>query len=710
MSDHDSTAIASDDDKTSAGQPTARVPGSTRQKPIARPPKDKAGQTAHLGKNFEIYCDQRLPEYDSGEVLAYRAFPENDGGNYFALVCERHLMPRHKAAVTYSNIVNSSLPSLVDEGVVLWPSTKQQRYVFIYRDVLGRRLLQPNDTMALGLKQDYVLESIVKHMVTVLQDFRDKEFVHGAIRPTNMYDGGQGHGFERVFLGDCLSQPASRTQPVLFETIERSMADPMARGEGTLADDIYAFGVSLAVILRGHDPLQGLTNQDIIEAKIEMGSYAAITGKDRFKGSVLELLRGLLLDDAAQRWNVDDIITWMEGRRLSPKQHIKEKKAPRAVVFDHNKYFYASFLAMDIAKNPQETLRIVEGNDLGQWIERSLENDEMLERYEKMQSIMRGRMKGPAYDAELIAKLSMVLNPTAPLRYRNMVMMPDGIGSMLAEMLALRKDVTPVADIFATGIALEWVTSQVGSDTDLGTLISRFDRCRTYIKQTKIGYGIERCLYLICPDAYCMSEKLSGYYVRSSDDMLFAFEDMCAKGQGQGLFIDRHSAAFLAIKDPKSIESFLFELQGPENYKKILGNLKCLATIQKRMGVGKLPGLAMNLLSKMNVVFERYHDRDVREKLKSNIERFAAQGDLVKMAGILDNPDITNKDMAGFKKARQEYTELSQEYQRLDLSLDDKSTFGRSTGKEVAALISCILSAIVIMVVTILFLSNKSLF
>lgn len=701
MPDQDNAAM-----KPPATTATAAVPDTIKS--AQRPSAEKSGgAVAMLGKSFEIFCDQRLPEYDADKVLAYRV--SADGGNkgYFALVCERNLIPRHKATAAYSNIVNPSLVPLVDEGVVFWPPARQERYVFIYRDVLGRRLLQ-KDVMALGLKQDYVLESVVKHMITVLQDFRDKEFVHGAIRPSNMYDGGQGPGFERVVLGDCLSQPESSTQPVLFETIERSMADPIARGQGMMADDIYAFGVSLAVILRSHDPLQGLSDKEIIQAKIDLGSYAAVTGKDRFKGSVLELLRGLLLDDATQRWTVDEIVTWMEGRRLSPKQSVREKKAPRPVIFDHQKYLHASFLAMDISTNPQETSRIVEGNDLQQWIERSIEDEEMMERYERMVGSMRGKMKGSAYDAELIAKLSMALHPAAPLRYKNMTMMADGMGAMLAETMSSRKDVTPFADIFSSGLALEWLTTQVSTAADLGNLISRLDRCRTYIKQMKIGYGIERCLYLMSPEAYCMSEKLDGYYVRSSDDMIFAFEDLCAKGKAQGLFIDRHSAAFLAIRDPKSVESYLFELQGPEHYKKVLGNLKCLAAIQKRMGIGKLPGLAQNMLAKLPAVYERYHDREAREKIKSRIEQFAGQGDLVKMAGVLDNPEITHKDITGFKKAMQEYAELTNEYHKLDLNLEDKGAFGRSTGKEIASLISCVLAAVIIVVITFLFMADKS--
>jgi len=684
-----------------------------KKKPSKKDKKATSGagdQIATLGKRFEILCAERLPEYDLGEAKAYRARPRKGDGNYYALVCERHLVVRHRAAAVYGNLINPSLVKLVDENAVFWPPAKQERYVFIYANNLGGRLLKLESPKALGMKQERVLEAIVAPMVGVLQDFRDKDFVHGSINPSNMYDGGRGESFERVILGDCLSVPASYAQPALYETAERALADPIGRGPGTLADDIYAFGVSLAVILRSHDPLEGKTDQEIIQAKIENGSYATVTGKDRFTGSILELLRGLLVDDPGQRWRVEDIMAWLDGQRLSPKQALRETKASRPIMFDNHKYYFASFLAMDIHKNPQETIRICEGKDLEQWIERSLEDAEKLERFETVMTSMQGKARGPRYEAELLSKLSIVLDPSAPIRYRGLSVNGDGVGLAVVNALMQKTDVSDIADLLAVGIGLDWAAGQASSNLDVGALISRFDQCRTYMKQSKAGYGVERCAYLMSPDAYCLSEKLIDYYVRSSEDMIYAFEDMCAKGKAHGLFLDRHSVAFLAVRDPKSVDSYMVELQSSDHYKKVLGNLKCLATIQKRHSLGTMTQIAQNFLTKLPVVYERYHDRMVRDKLKAGIEKFAAQGDLVKMASVLDNVEVSNKDLNGFKKAMVEYAELQKEHDTLEARLQDKDSFGRGTGKEIAALISCALAAIIIRAVVSLFMTDTSIF
>jgi len=162
----------------------------------------------------------------------------------------------------------------------------------------------------LGWKPEVVQLNVVKSLVHALLDMRDADIVHGNIRPSNMFAIGPAGGVDRVILGECLSTPSSYAQPAMFETIERAMADPIGRGPPVIDDDLYALGVSLAVILRHRDPMEGFTDEQIINHKIDQGSYIALTGKDRFSGDILELLRGLLNDDRVQRWNLEDRGGW----------------------------------------------------------------------------------------------------------------------------------------------------------------------------------------------------------------------------------------------------------------------------------------------------------------------------------------------------------------------------------------------------------------
>lgn len=661
-----------------------------------------------LGPNLEIDHTKPLPELDHGPAKAYQANGTGENQNCFALICDKSLVPRHIASNAYSGIINSTLLSLVKMGTVYWPPAKQQRYVFVYQKNISKRVLEDKAKPAIAWKQDEVMEAVVKPLVSLLQDFRDKDFVHGSIRPSNMFFSSRGGDRKNIILGDCLSLPASYSQPSLYETIQRSMADPVGRGVGTLPDDLYAFGVTLAVFLRQNDPLAGMSDDEIIRHKIEFGSYATITGKDRYKGSILELLRGLLHDDSTQRWTIDEVVSWMDGRRLSPKQVSKPKKAQRPFALNEKKYFYAPLLAMDFDLNVQETARIVEGGDLEQWLTRSLEDDEIFERYEE--AVRLSGPEGTGYQDKLAANLSSAMDGKGPIRFKGLRLLGDGVGKALAQVLETGKDFQKFSDIFMQGVAMNWVSMQENPHLDTGSLISRFDSCRAFLRQSKPGYGIERCLYLLCPESHCMSQKLKDYYVRTPEDLLMAFEDMCENGTAPFSFLDRHSIAFLSVKDSKAIDSYLFELGSEENYKRILGTLKCFATIQKRSNLPRFPALATTISDILPEVYKRYHDQNVREKIERNIKRFAADGDLVKMAGLLDNVDLANKDLAGFKMAMKEYAELSREYKKLTKMLDNEASFGKGTGQEVGAVVSSLLSAVIILVVIFMFISGKTIF
>ncbi|MGB4057749.1 MAG: hypothetical protein WBK77_06670 [Alphaproteobacteria bacterium] len=676
--------------KSQPPQEVSRAPGRTG-----------VGNPVKFDNNIDIYPDAILPEYDIGEIKAYRA-SGRDKGNYFALICERHLIPRLSAIPNYSSINNICSVPLVTSGAVFWPLVGQQRYVLIYKDVLGKRLLRNNEH-ALGWRQDDVINVVVKPMIQLLQEFKNRDFAHGSIRPGNMFCDTSTIKPEKITLGECLATPSSYDQPVLYQTIERGSVMPIARGEATPADDIYAFGVSLAVFMRSNDPLEGMTDQEIIRAKIEQGSYSAITGKERFKGSILELLRGVLHDDPLQRWTPEEVMVWMDGRRLSPKQSIKEKKAPRPIIFSGQKYYQSTLLSMSLDADPADVVRMTESGDLEQWLTRSVEDDLALERVDLALKATRERGTGPGYEDRLVSNLSVALDPRAALRYRGLRMMGDGVGTALAQAYVLRQDIQPFAEIFVQNIAYNWITMQQNPSIDVGFLISRFDNCRNFIRHGKLGYGLERAVYVLCPEVHCLSDKLADYFVITPEDMVMAFEDICRRGKAPTHFFDRHSAAFLSVKDAKVIDSFLFDLGSKEENKKLLGSLKCIATIQKRSILPPLQGISKTFMDNIDVICSRFHDSEVRNSIKKSMARFAAEGDVVNMAAILSSPDIHERDMAGFRAAMREYITLAREFQVFEVRLADSDNFGKATGREIAAVVSSVVAVIVTIISTLMY-------
>lgn len=671
-------------------------------------PKKSDHSLVEIG-GFEIDTKSRLSALDHGEVKAYKAFTKRGGTGYVAYVSEPHLVPRHNKVEVYQNILNANMARLEKHGSVYWPLASQERYVFIYDANLGKKLLEEKEEQALGLKSDIVYERILKPFASILQDLRDRDFVHGSISANNLYNGGSTN-LSKIVLGECLATPSGHAQNLIYETIERSMADPISRGAGTRESDMYAFGVTLAVLLRQNDPMSGLDHDEIIRKKVEVGSYAAITGKDRFTGPILELLRGLLHDDPTQRWTIDEVVAWMDGRRLSPKQSIRKVVAPRPIVFGSKKFLYPVMLAMDVERNPGELKKIIEEGELKNWINRALEKPALYEKVEDAITTAKNNGQSGGYEERLASLVSMALDGDAPVRFARMHCFPEGVGSALAEAMVSKKDLNIFADLFVQNIVMSWLKFQTNPNVDIGALVTKFDACRMFVRQKNMGFGLERCLYLLNPEVRCLSEKLKNYYVLGPEDLMFAFEDICQDGKSHSLFIDRHIAAFLSVKDPKIIDSYLPELNSDDHYKKVMANLICFSSIQRRSQLPYFPAIASAFATQLSVVYKRYHDRTIREKLQKSVEKFAQEGDLIKMAALMDNPDVQQKDFQAFKKAMQEYDDLRKESLRLEMKLVDKASFGIATGQEASALIASIIAGVVILFVGFLFLTGQGVF
>ena len=655
---------------------------------------------AILDNQIEILPHKPMSHLDRGAVCAYTARGRSDPGKdgFFAMVCENNLVPRYRQAAFFAGILNPSLVRLVTSGVVFWPPALEQRYVFIYENMLGRPLMKSLADPGLNWKHDQVMKTIVRPMVNVLLDLRDADIVHGGIRPMNVFDGGA-ITVERAVLGECLSVPTGYSQPVIFETIERGMTDTMGRGKGVPADDLYAFGATLAVLLRNHDSLSGLNDEEIIRQKIELGSYAVLTGKSRYAAPILELLRGLLYDDPAQRWTLEEVQTWLEGQHLNPKQTTRKVKAARPIHFNEERYLRASLLAMDLEKNPSEASQLVDNGTLEQWIERSLEDKATQGRYEQALETVKEWGRGPGYWDRLLCRLSIALDPEAPLRYRGLKLHPEGLPGALVDTFVKRKDLQIFVDIINQQTVMFWLAAQSEVLLDVGALVSRYDSCRAFLRQPTIGYGIERCLYFLNPDCQCLSDRLKGYYVRGPEDMMNAFEDISGKPNRPELFVDRHIAAFLSVKERRVMDPFFMELNAPEYYRRVSGNLKVLASIQQRARMGAFPGIARWIVGCLDPVYERYHDRELRVKLKEKIEKITEAGDLAKIAGLLENQETRQQDFLNFRKAMREYIDMRKEQIELEDKLANPDVFARDVGQEYAAIASAVVAGIIILVI-----------
>jgi serine/threonine protein kinase len=661
-----------------------------------------------FGEAIEIDTNERIPKYSNMYVSAYPAKSlGTDGRDFIAYVCEPQYTPRNRLGPAYAAVANPSLLHLIGSGIGKMPDHGINRFVFIYENALGKPIVETDQYLAVGMKSERVMEKIVTPMISVLKDLRDHDIVHGAIRATNMFDGGKEH-YDHVVLGEGLSLPPSMSQPMIYEPVDRALAQPTGRGLGTNQDDLYSLGVTIAMLLRSKDPMKGKTDAEIIQNKMQYGTYSTLLGSDEhISSAMLELLRGLLHDDRNARWTLDEVLTWMDGRRLSPKQSAKKLRAARPMEFNGKTYSFPSALARDLFQRPSEAVQLIESGDLYQWIKRSLDDEMMLNRFDAAVSSAEEAGRGNGYWDRLLSRIVICLDPDGPIRYKNVSLTGEGISTALAEAFVTNQNLPIYAELFSGTLLSYWMTTLTDLNYDMAGFVTRFEPSRNYIKQPGPGFGLERVLYYLNPDVHCLSPAVSRYYARSPEEFLNACEEMAADpARRPARLMDRHSIAFLCVKDRKVAEPYLYDLASNEPYRYALGTLQCLAAIQKYYRIPMLKNLTQWMSEFIEPVFARFHDRDVRRDLRKKVNEVRDKGDLNKLLAVLDNAELLRSDLTNFRYAMRHYRALVAEREDLTMRVNDSKFYGRREGRETAVIVAGLIATVLMAGIVILYLNG----
>jgi len=654
---------------------------------------------ATFGNQYFINLENELTEYSTDVIKAYAtgtSKAKTEG--CFAVICRPGCTPRTNITKYYKDFANSSLPKLLVSGRAIMPD-KTSRYVYIYKDTLGKRVYSEDNGIAKGWKTDRVIETILIPIAMALNELQKRDIIHGNIRATNIYNGGKDKP-EKFMLGECLSAPASFHQPVVFEPIERAMAAPIGRGEGTIKDDLYALGVLMAMHVRHFDPLKGKTDEEIMTAKVVTGSYSALIGSsDRVASGIADLLRGLLVDSEKARWSLEDVMDWLDGRRQNTKQPPKQKKADRAIEFDGTKFFYARTFAHRLFKNPQDAVQLIEGNGLNHWVERSIGDTDMIARLDMAFRAADSGGKGVGYWDRLLPLISIALDPDAPIRYRSLSLNIDALGNSLADAFIAKRGLANYVDLLSNGILSFWLTIGAEMNKDVSEYSKLFDRIKSFLRGSDIVSGIERCLYFLNPSIHCLSPLIENYYATDTAEYVVSLERVAETMDGNypDEIIDKHAACFLISRDQKLIESHTFDLSSKEKFRYVMANLNILASIQRFNKFKPTPHLSKWIASLLDSSIERYHDAEQQKKIKSDIAKKVETGVLDDLLKTIDSPDKIKKDQVLYRRSINKYKMLENEKIAILKKLERPKYFSERTGQEWAATISGVISALIIL-------------
>ena len=532
-----------------------------------------------------------------------------------------------------------------------------------------------------------LLTQILRPIARVLDQLDQRQLTHRAIRADNVFRAGLGLP---AVLGCAWATPPAALQPAACEPPYVAMCAPSARGDGRIADDVYALGVLLLTLATGRPPLAGLTDAEIIQRKLDAGSHAALLADSRLSSFLDDLLRGMLAEDPEHRPPPSLLLdsAAARSRRIAARP---PHRAQQSIKLGNQVCWHARGLAYALATQPTEGLRALKTGQVDLWLRRGLGDGVLAARLDGHI----GPRGAPGADeptrTDSLALMSAVavLDPLAPLCWDGVALWPDGLPPLLAASRA--PDMPDGADIalrlatLITGDALiAWGALRVDR-TDLVALRQDNRQLAGLLRLPAPAGGLPRLAYQLNPLLPCLSLGLDGRWIVQLPELLPALEAGAQGVRNAEAPIGSDGAAFIAARGDRKLEAEVGRLADPTSADTPMVQLRLLAQLQARATARSLPNLGAWFAGQTDALLARWRSRRRRTELRPHVQELAAKGELVALLAMLDDADSSHADETESHHAAEELARIDAELARLAAGGKLRAEQARRLGQEVAA-------------------------
>ena len=632
-----------------------------------------------IGGQYAIDLARRM-DWAGGGLPAFAATDRLSGGTAFmALQATPRFPPRAAALKALAGPIEGVLAPLA-HGPGPGPSNEGAYYVICPAP--------GGPSLAASLRpwpEAALLEQVLHPAALALEQLQHAGVTHRAIRPDNVFH----RPGQPVELGAAWGTPPARLQPALFEPPYVAMCSPAGRGEGTIADDVYALGVLLIVLALGRLPLAGLSDAAMIRRKLALGSFAALAGEERLPSAIADLARGMLAEDPEHRPPPSLLLNPVaaRSRRVAARP---AHRAQRPLPIGDIAAWDARTLAYAMAVEPEQGAQALRSGALVHWLRRGLGDGALVVRVE---DAVRHRLAAGAADEERgAAAIAMcviaLLDPLAPLAWRGIALWPDGLGMALAEAQAA--DSPAARALLMELVSLEAAGSWASTRPDRcdAALVRAAVRAQRAWMLGRGASGRARLAYALNPLLPCASPLLAGRWVARLLDLPAALEAVAATVDRKLVApIDAHIADFIAARSERHLD--LQESADPRDAASGLAfgipQLRLLAQVQTRYHQGKLPGLAAWVAAQAPPLIAGWASRSRRAAIDKRLQDLATAGYLAPMLAVIEDPDGRDADAGAARLAAAELERIDTELAGIAEGGAARDEMALRFGQEIAA-------------------------
>ncbi|OJW26385.1 MAG: hypothetical protein BGO51_13705 [Rhodospirillales bacterium 69-11] len=528
-----------------------------------------------------------------------------------------------------------------------------------------------------------LIEHVLRPVAHVLERMEAAGVTHRGIRLDNVFQARDGHP---VVLGQAWATPPAMLQPALYEPPYSAMCLPAGRGEGTIADDVYALGALLLVLSLGEVPAVAQDDAAMLRRKIEVGSFHAIAGESRLPAAIADLARGMLAEDPDHRPTPALLLdpSAARGRRVAARP---PRRAQRPFQLAGMAVWDTRTLAFAMAMQPEQGLQAMVSGTVTQWLRRGLGDAGMGSRLDEMMRHRAGEGSAErGADAFAVMRMIVLLDPLAPLCWRGIALWPDGLGSALAAAIGTDTNVmTRLDEIVATEAIASWATLRPDRcDHALLRMEARQHRALAQIRGP--AGGLMRLAYTLCPLLPCGSPLVAARRVVGAADLPPALEAAAKVVDQDTKPVDAHIAAFLAARSERRLETETNGLVGNADENGVaLARLRLLAQLQLRYYQRPLPALCGWVAAHCQPLVDSWQNRPRRAALEHRLKEVTAAGFLPPIVGLFEDAAARAEDAIGAQQAAAAVARIDAELAQIEAGGEERAVTARRIGQEIAA-------------------------
>ena len=649
-------------------------------------PEEQSGWIS-LGDRYRLFPNAPLPQFDSPSARAFAAEDRLDAtAALFALICAGPAPPRLALMDRLKEEPEPGCIRLVDHGRCPWPPLRRHVIAALFAQPRGERL-GTGEALPPGL----IVRRVVVPVVEALERLSRRGLAHRAIRPDNFYWADERR--QAVLLGECVTSPPGHDQPASFESVENALTHPAGRSTGTVADDLFALGMTvLALCRRNPSPPEGGTYEAVLR-RLEQGATAIPGGDGAPPPELMPLLRGLLSDAPDQRWGLDELGSWLRGQPALRPPPSGSAAALRPLRFGDAHYRTPRSLALGLSANVPAAAAAIRSGEVERWAREDMRDEKLADALAAMRrSLARfGRQNQRANEAA-VAQACALLDPSGPLRFGKLALMPESIGTAAYTLAASGK---PLDDLIQMlGAEFPFWLPAAGAQEPAG-IWGPVGRLRSWLARPGLGSGFERFLYEVNPGLPCLGAIVGAACVTSLEMLAAQLEDNARAADFETSPIDAHVAGFAAAH-LAARQAAVPRLDMPDGQRaqRPMLELRLLAAVQHAAGDPCLPLLSRWMAHRVKPLVAGLHNRSTRKLLIAELDRRRESGRLSDIAGLLDDPQLWQADEGGFAAARERFRRNQLALARLDTDRDALLAAAREQGRRAAAALALLLLAL----------------